>query len=273
MLKRWCVWTILALLGLSGAKLFAVQSPLDTGYRQMYNLDFVTAHKTFQSWQQAHPEDPVGPISDAAAYLFAEFDRLKILEVQLFTDDDRFEKRSKPAPDPATRGAFEEQLAKGERMADELLARSPQDQNALFAKILADGLRGDYLSLIEKKDLAGLKYMKAGRSLAEKLTQMNPSYYDAYLAIGVENYLLGTDTAPVRWILRMGGAETDKQQGIARLRLTADKGHYLAPFARLLLAVAALRDKDRATARTLLAALARDFPQNHLYQKELSRIQ
>ena len=36
---------------------------------------------------------------------------------------------------------------------------------------------------------------------------------------------------------------------------------------------AALRDKDRQTARTLLAALAIEFPGNLLYAKELARIQ
>jgi hypothetical protein len=40
-----------------------------------------------------------------------------------------------------------------------------------------------------------------------------------------------------------------------------------------LLAVAALRDKDRSTARTLLAGLSQEFPQNQLYQKELAKIQ
>jgi hypothetical protein len=73
--------------------------------------------------------------------------------------------------------------------------------------------------------------------------------------------------------LRLGGAETNKDQGIANLKLTAEKGHYLAPYARLLLAVAALRDQDRSSARNLLADLSREFPQNALYQKELARIQ
>jgi hypothetical protein len=121
--------------------------------------------------------------------------------------------------------------------------------------------------------MAGLGYMKAGRALAEKLLALDPSCYDAYLAVGVENYLLGNNAAPVRWLLRLGGAETDKQEGIAKLRLTAEKGHYLAPYARLLLAVAALRDHDRETARRLLAALAEEFPQNALYRKELARLQ
>jgi len=248
-------------------------SPLDLGYRQMYNLDFAGAHRTFQKWQQDHPDDPMGPVSDAAAYLFSEFDRLHVLEVNLFTDNQRFEKREKPTPDPAIRTAFDDQLKKADQLASKTLLQSPNDANAMFAQVLVNGLRGDYLSLIEKRDLAGLSYMKTGRMLAEKLLSVHPGYYDAYLAIGIENYLLGVNAAPVRWILRLTGAQTDKDEGLTKLRLTAEKGHYLAPFARLLLAVAALRDNDRATARTILASLSQEFPANQLYQKELSRIE
>jgi len=41
----------------------------------------------------------------------------------------------------------------------------------------------------------------------------------------------------------------------------------------MLLAVAALRDKDKNRARNLLGGLAQEFPQNTLYKKELARIQ
>jgi hypothetical protein len=58
-----------------------------------------------------------------------------------------------------------------------------------------------------------------------------------------------------------------------RLQLTAEKGHYLCPFARLLLAVAALRDKHRDRAKRLLEGLAEEFPHNLLYKRELSRLQ
>ena len=250
----------------SGSKL------LDLGYRQMYNLDFQGAHQSFRSYEQASPRDPLGPVSNAAAYLFSEFDRLHILEVELFTDNHRFQSREKLSPDPATRASFDKELDSATQIADQVLAQFPRDSNALFAKVLADGLRGDYLALIEKRNFAGLSYMKAGRALSEKLVSIDPTYYDAYLAIGVENYLLGVNVAPVRWILRLGGAETNKDEGIANLKLTAEKGHYLAPYARLLLAVAALRDQDRTTARNLLAGLSREFPQNSLYQDELARI-
>jgi hypothetical protein len=246
---------------------------LESGYREMYNLDFATAHQTFHAWELSHPNDPMGPASNATAYLFAEFKRLHILESELFTDNERFEKREKPVPDAAAKSAFEDELANADRLASTILSRSPQDTNAAFAKILANGLHGDYLALIEKRNIAGLGYMKTARSLAEKLIAADPTCYDAYLAVGIENYLLGVTPAPVRWILRLSGAQTNKDEGIAKLRLTAEKGRYLAPFARMLLAVVALRDKDRATARTLLASLSHEFPQNGLYQKELARIQ
>src|SRR5262249_8005630 len=66
---------------------------LESGYQQMYNLDFEAAHRTFAEWERLHPEDPLGPVSNAAAFLFAEFDRMHILESELFTNDAVFEKR------------------------------------------------------------------------------------------------------------------------------------------------------------------------------------
>jgi hypothetical protein len=143
----------------------------------------------------------------------------------------------------------------------------------MFAKILTLGLRSDYLALIERRNLDSLKVVKNGRSMAERLLSIQPSYYDAYLAIGVENYLLSLKAAPLRWFLQMNGAQTDKDRGIQDLRLTAEKGHYLRPYARLLLAVAALRDKNRAQAREILSDLTREFPHNRLYVEELARLQ
>ncbi len=238
----------------------------------MYNLDFAGAHGTFQRWQKAHPDDPVAFASDAAAYLFSELDRLHVLQLELFTDNDRFKSRGKLIPDPAIKADFERDLSRAEDLAHQSLAKSPDDPEATFALILANGLRGDYLALIEKKNFSSLSYMKDSRVIAERLLAKHPQCYDAYLAVGAENYILSLNPAPVRWLLRIAGAQTDREQGIARLQLTAEKGEYLAPYARLLLAVAALRDKDPSTARRLLQGLAREFPKNDLYAKELARI-
>jgi len=246
---------------------------LQTGYHQMYDLQFDRAHKTFAEWERQRPDDPLGHVSNAAAYLFAEFDRLNILQSEFFVNDDRFRHAKRLNPDLAVRRAFDAELAKAEELANGILARSPEDADALFANILTMGLRADYQALIEKRYMDSLRVIKSSRATAEKLLSISPNYYDAYLAIGVENYMLSLKAAPVRWFLSLGGAQVDREKGIQDLRLTAEKGHYLSPYARLLLAVAALRNKDMAQARDLLGALVREFPHNQLYSEELARLQ
>src|SRR5581483_1141589 len=182
-----------------------VQPMIALGYRQMYDLQFDQAHKTFAEWEREHPNDPLGPVSNAAAYLFAEFDRLKILQSEFFVQDSVFEKRRKVAADPAVRRAFDTELNKAEQLAEGILSQTPSQADALFAKILTLGLRADYQALIERRYFDSLKVIKTSRSTAEKLIEIEPSYYDAYLAVGVENYLLSFKAAPVRWFLQLGG--------------------------------------------------------------------
>lgn len=249
----------------------AVSEPtlLDQGYRQMYNLEFDQAHRTFAEWERLHPQDPLGPASDAAAYLFSEFDRLHILQSEFFVHDAHFYTDKKVTPDPVLKQKFDAAL----RQALALAGPAPQGTNAQFAAVLCHGLRSDYIALIEKRYLAAFQEMNSARKLAQELVSEHPEYADAWLAIGVENYMLSLKPAPIRWLLRLNGGQTDRTVGLEKLRLTAENGHYLAPFARLLLAVAALRDKQRDRARDLLAGLAHEFPHNPLYAQELARLE
>src|SRR5437016_6705371 len=74
---------------------------LDDGFHLLYNLDFADAHQVFLSWQQGHPDDPMGPACEAAGLLFSEFNRLGVLEAQFYEDDKAFQARKKLRPDPA----------------------------------------------------------------------------------------------------------------------------------------------------------------------------
>jgi len=246
---------------------------VESGYRQMYNLQFNEAHQTFAAWERDHPKDPMGIVSNAAAYLFAEFDRLNILHSEFFVEDSMFRHRPKVTADPAVRKAFDEEVSKAQQLSDAILASSPRDTDAMFVKIMALGLRADFVALIDRHYLDSLNVLKSSRATAERLLKIEPAYYDAYLAVGVENYMLSLKAAPIRWFLQMNGAETDRDRGIQNLRLTAEKGNYLCPYARLLLAVAALRNKDKPQAREILAKLAAEFPHNRLYSEELARLQ
>ncbi len=247
-------------------------SGLDQGYADMYNLNFTGAHRVFESWTQAHPQDPLGPASDAAAFLFSEFDRLGVLDIELFADEDRFTGRGKTSPDAAVRRSFDQRVTQAELLASQALAKNPADARALYAQTLIAGLHADYAAMIDKKDYAALKFTEQGSALANRTLAADPSLYDATIAVGVENYMLSLKPAAMRFFLKLRGDQTSKEAGIRQLRLTAEKGHYLAPFARLMLAVAELKDNHPDQARSLLTALAQQFPQNTLYTRQLARI-
>jgi hypothetical protein len=242
------------------------------GWLKMYDLEFDEAHRVFGQSIQSHPADPLGPASDAAAYLFSELSRLGALESELFVDDARFADRQKLQPNPEARLHFNQQINQADHLADAVLQKLPDNANALFVKALTCGLRADYAALVDKQNLIALGFTKEGRPYGEKLLLVDPEAFDAYLGSGVENYLLSLKAAPLRILLRITGSRIDRNKGLEQLRMTALHGYYLEPFAKLLLAVAALRDKKPEEASELLRGLHDRFPNNELYSVELERI-
>ena len=246
--------------------------PLDEGFSGLYNLDFRGAQKHFADWQKLHPDDPVGPVSEAAGLLFSEFNRLGVLEAEFYENDNAFVDRPKVSADPATRSSFEASVVRAETLAHARLAKDPKDRDALFALTLASGLRADYAALIDKRNFESLHYTKQASAAGQQLLAVCRDCYDALLATGFSKYIIGSMAAPVRWLLRMGGLPADKQGGIADLQLAAEHGHYLAPFARILLSIAYVREKNNEKALELLTGLQREFPDNALFPREISRL-
>src|SRR5689334_12349595 len=245
---------------------------LDQGYSAMYNLNFDAAHRAFAAWEQAHPGDPMGPVSDAAAYLFFEFDRMNILRSEFLTDDSQILRGKRIQPDANVKRAFEMDLQKSQQLSEALLAKGRDTEKARLASVIRTALHANYDALIEKHQWQALNEIKQARVEADDLVAKYPDSVDAYLAMGVENYLLSQKTAPLRFFLRIAGAQTDKAAGLAKLRVVAEKGHYLKPYAKILLAIAALRDGNKAEANLLLSELAAQFPANGLFKDELKKL-
>ncbi len=264
---------LLSLIGSAAAADIPAGVPsLDNGFRLLYDLDFDRAHQVFVSYQSEHPDDPLAPASDAAGLLFSEFSRLGVLESQFYENDHAFDTRQKFTPDPSLRDRFDAALHQAESRAQARLAQKPKDRDSLLALTMASGLRADYAALIEKRNLASLHFTKQATGWASQLLAVDPECYDAHLATGVSQYIIGSMSAPVRWLVRLGGVSGDKAAGISELQLTAGHGRYLAPFARILLAIAYVREKDKPRARELLVSLRNDFPQNPLFAREIGRL-
>src|SRR5262249_44160600 len=125
------------------------QTLLDQSFRAMYNLRFDDARRLAAEQRRLHPPDPLADVAEASALLFSEFDRLKILQSEFFSSDERFDERKKQTADPEVRARFDAALGHAEMKAQSLLTKNAQDKDALFALSLVNGLRADYAALIE----------------------------------------------------------------------------------------------------------------------------
>jgi len=249
-----------------------MEAALDQSYHSMYNLEFDDALKTLDEAKNIDQSDPLPWMAESCALLFREFDRLHILTSEMFTSDERFNARSSHSWDPASRQQFEKALNTTEKLAQQRLGRNKNDTRGLFALTISNGLRADDAALIAKKNLSALSYTKAAQNYAERLLALAPTYYDAYVATGMGKYIIGGKAAPVRWVLRLGGLKGDQEEGIKELTLVADHGHYLAPFARILLTFDDLRHKNTVEARKKLAWLNEEFPHNPHFHEEIAKL-
>ncbi|HSA93673.1 MAG TPA: hypothetical protein VLE48_11730 [Terriglobales bacterium] len=245
---------------------------LDAGFHLLYELKPEEARNQFAAWQKSHPEDPLGSASEAASYLFEECYRQGVLTSDFFLDNKRFLGKIPLKPDPKLRAAFFGAVKRAQDLARLRLKTAPDDANALFAMALSLGMEADYASLIDKEQLDSLKMIREADKYAKKLLVVAPDAADAYLGLGTANYVIGSLPRLKRFVLRLAGIRGDKKAGIRQLEIAADRGHYLRPFAKILLALAALREKKPEVARTQLEELVAEFPDNSLFASELAKL-
>jgi hypothetical protein len=272
----YAAWGTLPWVALAGARQTQTDvlrvPELDAGFRLLYELKPVEARTQFAVRQKTHPEDPLGSAAEAASYLFEECYRQGILTSEFFLDDDRFIGKVPVKADAALKKAFFAASKRAQDLARLRLKADPNDANALFAMTLSVGMQADYASLIDKKQLDSLRMIREADKFAKRLLAVAPEGADAYLTLGTANYIIGSLPASKRFFLRFAGIRGDKRAGIKQLEIAAASGHYLRPFAKILLALAALREKKPDVARTQLTELVAEFPKNPLFASELAKL-
>ena len=250
----------------------SVEDKLAQSYHAMYDLKFQEAFQAADEAKAVAQDDPLPYVAQAWVSFFRELDRLHILRSELFATDDSYNSREAYTWDAGNKKIFDSSLDQAEKLAQVRLGRNQNDPRALLALSLVNGLHGDDYGIFTKKDLKAISYIKTATTYAEKLLAQSPDSYDAYVATGMGKVIVARKSAPVRWVLRMGGLKGDEVEGVKELTLAADHAHYLAPFARLLVVFEDVRFKNTDDARRKLEALHQQFPNNHLFQDELDKL-
>jgi hypothetical protein len=246
---------------------------LVVGFHQLYELNFQGARLQFLAYQSLQPQDPVGKAAEAASYLYEEFNAKGVFTSAFFLNNDRLLGGVNGTAAENRNDAFLKVNHDTREMARQQLKSDPGNARAMLALTLADGMESDYDALIIKKQMAGLGLMRQAESEANKLLEIDPTAQDAYVALGASNYVIGCLPNYKRAFLWFGGIHGDRQRGMEQMQVAAEHGRYLAPFAKILLALACEREHEMAHARQLLTDLAAEFPANPLFARELGLLQ
>jgi len=250
---------------------FATVPELSSGFRLLYAQDFAEAREKFSAWVAQNPDEPFGEVAIAASYLFEEFYRQGVLTSDFFLNDKRFLNGIDGKPDPDQMRNFQEAVSRARSLAKQRLAKNPRDPEALFAMTLTAGMESDASLVLRKQHMESLHRLKEANEHAKELLAVQPDANDAYVALGSANYIIGSLSGGARFMLWFGGIHGDKKLGMQQLTKTIENGRYLQPFAKILLALAARREKQNALAVKLLKELTDEYPESRLYAAEYAK--
>jgi hypothetical protein len=256
----------------------AAQSPAFTtvpelmaAFHQLYAQNFSEARARFDNWESKHPEEPFGQVAVAASYLFEELYRQGVLTSDFYLNEKRFLKGIEGKPDPERMQRFQDALDATRKLARQRMAKNSRDPEALFALTLAAGMESNADMILKKQNLDALKRLREANAYAKQLLAQRPDADDAYVAMGSANYIIGSLSVGFRAMLWFGGIHGDKKLGMEQMAKAVEGGRYLRPFAKIMLALGARREKQNALAQKLLRELTEEFPESPLFAAEYAK--
>ena len=226
---------------------------IQTGIKQIYNIEFEQAEKTFRSILTDYPENPAG------RFFLAMVDWWKIL---LDLDNESYDQM------------FFQKIEDVIFHCNQILKKDKKNVDALFFKGGAIGFRGRLRALRD----SWLKAADDGREalpIVEYASKLDPSNQDVQLGFGIYNYYASVipDQYPYIKPLMIFFPKGDKEKGIAQLKNTAENGKYAKYEAQYFLMTLFFNyESNYEEAKKYADNLTSIFPRNPSFQRWLGRI-
>jgi tetratricopeptide (TPR) repeat protein len=245
----------------------SVEMLREEGFAALYSLDYVRAGAAFDDLVRLAPERPEGYLFRATNTWFKSlFDR-RLLSLSLYSNDEFYAQKEKTV-DPAVDKAFRADIQKAVEKAEVILAKSPNDVEALYYLGAAHGSLGGYEASMARAFLSALKHGSKSVDLHEKVLKLDPKFADAYLTVGMYHYVVGSLPFFVKALAAVGGVRGSKKQGLQELERVAREGRRTADDARVILVGLYVREKRYEDALAMVRGLSARYPDNYLLPLE-----
>jgi tetratricopeptide (TPR) repeat protein len=246
------------------------------GHEAMYNLDSTTAVEKFEEIRRRAPHHPAGDLYLATAIWLGHLNKTRRLQSGLYGSGSNFyagadkakEASEGDAVDAEVDRAFRERMAQAKTKALALVARNKNDADALYFLGAYYGVMAGYEASVARKFFSAMRNGSRCVDAHEKVLKLKPEYYDAFLSIGVYDYITGSLPFGYKIMASMVGVRGNKKRGIGRLQTIVENNAPTADDARILLVAIFLNEKRYDDALALLEQLSSKYPRSYLLKLE-----
>jgi len=245
---------------------------VDAAFERMYNLQYEAAIATFSSLEARYPSHPGPPLHAAGALWLQELFERQELDLSRFIAPGYFNKASDRKMQDSQRKAFFEDIDRGRGFAEDILSREPGNEDARFFQGTAEALWAAFFYTVDRQTLDAFGHAKKAYQQHRSLIDQDPAYYDAYISVGLYEYIVDNLRWYLKWPAKMIGYRGSEERGIEYLEMARSKGRSVTEEASAMLMVIYFRERRYREALALASHLRRRFPQNFLFHLNQGQI-
>ena len=246
------------------------------GTEAVYNLDYATARAKFEEIRRLLPSHPVGDLNLATLLWLEYLNKNRRLQTGLYKKDSSFyagaekarEESEGDTVDPAFDRAFRDRMAQAKTKALALANRNRNDADAIYFLGAYYGVMAGYEASTARKFFAAMRNGSRSVDAHEKVVKLRPDYYDAYLSIGLYDYIVGSLPFAYKALAAVAGVRGNKQRGIERLVKLIESNSASSDDARVLLMAVYQNEGRFEDALAILKSLNSKYPASYLLKLE-----
>jgi tetratricopeptide (TPR) repeat protein len=241
------------------------------GFTDIYNMDYSEARQSFTSLEIQYPYHPAPPLYLATILWLEEMLHRQDLDLNRFVSALYFSKKTTQTMPAAERDSFFRYLTKSETLTNKILAKNRSDKDGRYFLATIYGLRSSFAITIDHSLREGFSNGNKAYSQCRELIEEDPNYYDAYLTVGIYEYIVGSIPWYLKWMVFVIGAHGNKKDGLEHLALASGKGQYIKNEANLVEMVLDVREHKYKEALASARFLADRFPRNFLFPLNIAQ--
>ena len=267
---------LLLLGGTAGAQ--SLREPLfmskaRRAFDSIYSLDYDRANAALIELRREFPQHPAPPLYLATVIWLRELFEREELDLNRFVAPGYFKDPTQRRMPQQDRDAFFSYLEESARHCRAILEKESDHQDARYFLGAGYRIRGSFAITIDRSLREAFSHGKKAYKLHRKLVDDNPEYFDAYMSVGMYEYIVGNLPWYIKWLANIIGYRGSEKRGFEYLGTAAAKGLYVRDDARTLQMVLFIREKRPADALQNARLLFEKYPRNFLLHINLAQIQ